>query len=89
MPAGPVWAPMQQRHIKGMHILCSWWICPFLVSMSAYEIHCARPCAMTTETLMFLMRRSIREASRLRLQFVPENLYFSRLLSTPLLQFIC
>ena len=80
---------MQQRHIKGMHMLCSWWICPFLVSMSAYEIHCARPRAMITETLMFLMRRSMREASRLKLQFVLEHLYFSRFLGTPLLQFFC
>ena len=79
---------MQQRRIKRMHMLCSWWICPFLVSMSAYEIHCARPRAMITETLMFLMRRSMREALRLKQQFVPEHLYFSRLLGTPLLQFI-
>ena len=79
---------MQQRRIKEMHMLCSWWICPFLVSLSAYEIHCARPRAMITETLMFLMRRSMREASRLKLQFVPEHLYFSRFLGTPLLQFI-
>ena len=43
---------------------------------------------MITETLMFLMRRFMREASRLRLKFVPEHLYFSRFLGTPLLQFI-
>ena len=43
---------------------------------------------MITETLMFLMRRSMREALRLKLQFVPEHLYFSRFLGTPLLQFI-
>ena len=43
---------------------------------------------MITETLMFLMRRSMCEASRLKLQFVPEHLYFSRLWGTPLLQFI-
>ena len=43
---------------------------------------------MITETLMFLMRRSMREASRLKLQFVPEHLYFSRFLGTPLLQLI-
>ena len=43
---------------------------------------------MITETLMFLMRRSMREASRLKLQLVPEHLYFSRFLGTPLLQFI-
>ena len=43
---------------------------------------------MITDTLMFLMRRSMREASRLNLQFVPEHLYFSRFLGTPLLQFI-
>ena len=79
---------MQQRRIKGTYILCSWWICPFFVSMSAYEIHCARPRAMITKTLMFFMRRSMREASRLKLQFVPAHLYFSRFLGTPLLQFI-
>ena len=22
-----MWVPMQQRRIKGMHMLCSWWIC--------------------------------------------------------------
>ena len=27
MPAGPVLLPMQQHRIKGMHMLCSWWIC--------------------------------------------------------------
>ena len=43
---------------------------------------------MITETLMFPMRRSMREASRLKLQFVPEHLYFSRFSGTPLLQFI-
>ena len=44
---------------------------------------------MITETLMFLVRRSMREASRLKLQFVPEHLYFSRFLGTPLVKFIC
>ena len=43
---------------------------------------------MITELLMFLMRRSMREASRLKLQFVPEHLYFSRFLGTQLLKFI-
>ena len=43
---------------------------------------------MITETLMFLMRCSMRKASRLKLQFVPEHLYSSRFLGTPLLQFI-
>ena len=43
---------------------------------------------MITETLMFLMRRSMREASPLKLQFVPEHLYFSRFWGTALLQFI-
>ena len=61
---------------------------PFSVSMSAYEIKGARPRAMITETLVFLMRRSMREASRLKLQFVPEHLYFSRFLGTQLLKFI-
>ena len=79
---------MQQRRIKGMHMLCSWWICSFFFSMSAYEIHCARPRAMITETLMFRMRRSMREVSHLKLRFVPEHLYFSRFLVTPFLQFI-
>ena len=69
-------------------MLCSWWICPILVSMSASDLHCAMPRAMISETLMFFMRSSVREASRLKLQFVPEHLYFSRFLGTPLLQFI-
>ena len=43
---------------------------------------------MITETLMVLMRRSMREASHLKLQFVPEHLYFSRFLCTPLLNFV-
>ena len=43
---------------------------------------------MMTETLMFLMRRSMRDASRLKLQFVPEHLYFSGFLGTQLLNFI-
>ena len=43
---------------------------------------------MITKTVTFLMRRSMREASRLKLQFVPEHLYFSRFLGTPLLNFI-
>ena len=43
---------------------------------------------MITETLMFLMRRSMREASRLKLQLVPEHLYFSGFLGTQLLKFI-
>ena len=38
---------------------------------------------MITETLMILMRRSMHEASGLKLQFVPEHLYFSRFLGTP------
>ena len=40
---------------------------------------------MITKTLMFFMRSSMREASRLKLQIVPEHLYFSRFLGTPLL----
>ena len=43
---------------------------------------------MMTKTFMFFMRSFMREASRLKLQFVPEHLYFSRFLGTPLLQFI-
>ena len=84
-----MWPPMQQRRIKGMHMLCSWWICSIFVSMSAYEIHCARPRAMISETLMIIMRRSMREALRLKLQFVLEHLYFSRFLGTQLSTFIC
>ena len=79
---------MQQRRIKGMHMLCSWWICPFSVSMSAYDIHCARPRAMMTKNLMFLMRHSMREASRLKLECASEHLYFSRSLGAPSLEFI-
>ena len=65
---------------------CSWWICPFSISMSAYDIHCARPRAKITKNLMFLMRHSMREASRLKLQFVPEQLYISRFLGALLLK---
>ena len=43
---------------------------------------------MITKTLMFLMRRSMRKSSRLKLQFDPYHLYFSRFLGTPLFQFI-
>ena len=43
---------------------------------------------MITETLMFLMCRSMREASRLKLQFLPEHFYFSSFLGTQLLNFI-
>ena len=46
---------------------------PFFVSMSAYDIHCARPRAKITENLMFPMCHSMREVSRLKLQFVPEH----------------
>ena len=43
---------------------------------------------MITKDLMFLMRRSMREASRLKLHFVSEHLYFSSFLGTTLLKFI-
>ena len=43
---------------------------------------------MITKKVMFLMRRSMREASRLKLQFVSQHLYFSRFFGTPLLKFI-
>ena len=43
---------------------------------------------MITKNLMFLMRRSMREASRLKLHFFSEHLYFSGSLGTPLLNFI-
>ena len=88
MPAGPVWAPMKQRRIEGMHMLCSWWICSIFFSMSAYVLHCSRPREIITTNLMFLMCCSMREASRLKLQFVSEHLYFPRFLGTPLLKLI-
>ena len=78
---------MQQRRIKGMHMLCSWWIC----SIFGFYERLSDPLrtrAMITETLMFLMRRCMREASRMKLQFVPEHLYFSSFLGTRLLNFI-
>ena len=43
---------------------------------------------MMTKNLLFLMRRSMREASRLKLHFVSEHLYFSSFLGTPMLNFI-
>ena len=43
---------------------------------------------MITRNLMFLMRRCMRKASHLKLQFVSEHIYLSRLLGTPLLKFI-
>ena len=43
---------------------------------------------MITRNLMFLMRRSMREASRLKLHFVSEHLYFSSFLGIPLLNLI-
>ena len=69
-------------------MLCSWWICLFSVSTSACDIHCAGPCANISKSLMFLVRHSMREASRLKLQFVPEHLYISRFLGAPLLKVI-
>ena len=69
-------------------MLCSWWICPYSVSTSAYDIHCARPRAKITKSLMFLMRHSMHEALGLRLLFVLEHLYISRFLGAPLLKFI-
>ena len=41
-----------------------------------------------TKILMFLMRNSMREASRMKLQFVPEHLYISRFFGAPLLKCI-
>ena len=69
-------------------MLCSWWICPFSFSMSGYDLHCTRPRANITKISMFLVCHSMREASRLKLQFVLEHLYFSRFLGAPLLKFI-
>ena len=42
---------------------------------------------MITKITMFLLRRSIREAPRLKLQFVQGHLYFSSFLGTQLLNF--
>ena len=41
---------------------------------------------MITETLMFLMRRSMREASRLKLQFVPEPFILFKILGYTLVE---
>ena len=56
-------------------MLCSWCICPFFVSMRAHDLHCARPRANVTQNLFFLMRHSMRQASRMKLQFLGEHLY--------------
>ena len=56
-------------------MLCSGWICPFLVFLRAHDLHCARPRANVTENLLFLMRHSMREASGMKQQFLPEHLY--------------
>ena len=44
---------------------------------------------MITKHLMFLMRHSMREGSRLKPHFAFEHLYSSRFLGAPLLKFIC
>ena len=69
-------------------MLCSWWICPFPVSMSAYDLHCARPRAHITEDLMFLMRHSMREAWRMKIRLVPEQLYIPRFTGVVMSRFI-
>ena len=56
-------------------MLCSWSICPSFVSMRAHDLHCARPRANVTEMLLFLMCHFMREASRMKLQCLPELLY--------------
>ena len=56
--------------------------------MRAYDLHCARPRANITENSMFLMRHSMREASRMKLQFVPQRLYISRFRGVAISRFI-
>ena len=69
-------------------MLCSWWICQFSVSMRAYDLHGARPRANITDNLMFPMCHSMRKASRMKLQLVPEHLYISRFLGVAISNFI-
>ena len=56
-------------------MLCSWRICPSTVSRRGHDLHCARPRANSTKNFMFLIRHSMRQASRMKLQFLPEHLY--------------
>ena len=46
------------------------------------------PPLLITKKLRFIMCHSMREASRLKLQFVPEHSYISRFLGAPLLKFV-
>ena len=51
-----------------------WWNCSFFASMRVHDLHRARPRANIaryfTEILLFLTRHSMRDASRMKLQFV-------------------
>ena len=58
-----------------MYILCSWWICSFFVSMRVHDFRCARTGANITQKLLFLKSHSMREASRIKLQFLQYHLY--------------
>ena len=66
---------MQQRRIKGISMLCSSWIYPFSVSRRVHDPYCGKPHANITENEFFLMRHSMREPSRMKLQFLPELLF--------------
>ena len=69
-------------------MLRRWWICPFSSSMRGHVIHCARPRADITKNLLFLMRHSLREASRMKLKFVAEHFYISRFTGVAISKFI-
>ena len=51
-------------------MLCSWWNCSFFVSMRVHDLHCPRARANIAERFLFLTRDSVRDASRMKLQFV-------------------
>ena len=55
---------------KGMYMLCSGWNCSFFVSMRLHDLHCRRHRANFAQNLLFSARHSMREASRMKLQFL-------------------
>ena len=61
---------MQQRRIKGNVHAVYWWDFSFFLSMRVHDLHCVRPRANIAENLLFLKRHSMREASRMKLQFL-------------------
>ena len=69
-------------------MLCIWWICALSVSMRAHDLHCARPCANITKNLIFLIRHSMHEALRIKLQFVLEHSYILRFTGVAISEFI-